>query len=180
MKKTRTYVYPFCGEIEWDLVNDAVKEIYSNYLTDKFDRLIFPISTAGGDADAAWSLYTTLKNIGCEVITIANGRVFSAGIIIFLGGSKRYAFPESCFLFHPTTIFSSHNENAAIYQIEEEITGEKMDNNLFQEILKKELTAATKQDISRLTHRYKSYFIGANEAKQLGLVHNIIKNINNL
>ncbi len=175
--ESKPYICILCGEITWDTANLFIREIYQGFLHKEFNKVLLSISTPGGDADAAWSIHTALKHLGCEIITLANGRVFSAGIIVYLTGGERYCFDESLFLFHPPTVISIMDEERPTYQMEEAITGQRIDEKLFRKILENILPKATKKDIIRLTHRHKSEFVSAKDALRLGIATHIINNI---
>lgn len=172
-----THLYSMCGEISWESASKFIDDIYENYLLDKFNKLVLLITSPGGDVDAGWAIHTSLKHLGCEISTVANGRLYSAGIIVYLAGSKRYVYDESMFLFHPTTIAMSKDEERALYKSEEEQQGFKIDDKLFRNLLENTLTNAKKKDITRLTHKHKSAYVNAEEAVKLNLANWIIESI---
>ena len=180
MEDVKPYICILCGEITWETANVFIKETYEAFIKQDINRIIISISTLGGDADAAWSIYTALKHLGCDIITIANGRVYSAGVILFLIGKKRYCFDESLFLFHPSVVVTTGTDEKPAYRIQEEINGQKIDEKLFRKVLEKTLTNATKKDIMKLTHRHKSVFVNAEEGLRLGLVTDIVETITDI
>lgn len=175
-----TKVFVLSGEITWELVGAAVANLYELNEDEETKQIVVPILSPGGDVDAAWSLYSTLKCLSVDVITIANGRVYSAAIIPYLAGSKRLSLPHSLFLFHPTTITTLHNEEKPMYKFKEELSGERHDRLIFKNVLGKLCNTAPKRVISKLAHDSKSFFIDAEKAKSYGLVTDIITNIDQL
>jgi len=165
------YLYSICGEITWELANRTIDDIYERYTENNLKHLILLIASPGGDLDSSWALYTGIKHLGCKVSTIANGRLYSAGVVVYLAGDVRYVYNESYALFHPTTIEVKDGEIRAAPRIEDELSDFKLDDRLFKELLTKTLTKATKKDINSLTHKYKSRFINAEEAVLLGLAN---------
>jgi ATP-dependent Clp protease, protease subunit len=176
--KTNNYLYSICGEISWNLARETIDDIYAKYTEDQFNHLVVILASPGGDLDSGWAIYSTIRHLGVKTSTIANGRLYSAGVIAYLAGDKRYVYPGSVFLFHPTVITASGVEDRAAYKAEEEVNDFKMDDKLFRNLLETNLTKATKKDINRLTHKYKSYFVDAKEAVRIGLADSIINNIN--
>ncbi len=71
-----------------DQVNKGEKEIC----------LLF--SSPGGQVNPGVTLYNFLKSLPVKIITHNIGVVDSIGNIVLLGGAKRYAAPNSSFLFH--------------------------------------------------------------------------------
>ena len=72
-----------------------------DYFRKGYRDFIIPIQTNGGSVYAAMYAYETLKRMPITISTMAVGNVDSAGIFLFCLGEKRYAAPESSFLFHP-------------------------------------------------------------------------------
>lgn len=165
------------SEITWDMVSAAVETIYKAYYgKEQFRHFIIPIFSPGGDVDAAWSLYTVLKNLDAQIATVATGRVYSSAVIPFLAGHKRYSFPESVFLFHPATVLHATNEEVPLYRYHEEIQGERFDRLTFKTILSK-IKGTKKKDIDLLVHDSKSSFISATKAKNYKIVTDIINKL---
>lgn len=65
-------------------------------------EIYFFISSNGGDVDSGFTLYNFLVSLQSKLtITMHNiGTVDSIANVIFLGGQKRYAAPNSSFLYH--------------------------------------------------------------------------------
>lgn len=171
-----TYILNICGEITWDLAEQVVDKIYNEVLKENFDKITVLVSSPGGDPDPAWTIYTSLKATQKAITTIANGRIYSAGVVPFLAGdnNKRFVYESSIFLFHPTTLSVSRDEERARYKVAEELHSFKVDDEYFVDLLKKTLTKATKSDIKKLTHATKSSFLNAEEAVRVGLASKII------
>lgn len=178
--KSNNYLYSICGEISWNLAREAIDDIYAKYAEDHFKHLIVLLSSPGGDLDASWGIYSGIQHLGVKTSTIANGRLYSAGVVPFLAGDKRYVYEDSLLMFHATTIEVNGNEDRNSYKAEDEVNGFKIDDKIFKDLLMKKLTKATQKDIKRLTHKYKSYFVDAKEAITIGLADAIINNINDV
>jgi ATP-dependent Clp protease, protease subunit len=176
-----TFTLSLCGEITWEMADTAINKIYQDCLTEKtYTRILVVVSSPGGDVDAGWALYSVLKHLNIEVITLANGRIYSAGAIPFLAGVRRYVFQETLFLFHPTTLSITKNEERAKYKISEELKGFTIDDSYFKNLLKITLTKAGKRDINRLSHATKSAFIDSTESLRIGLATHLIQSINEI
>jgi ATP-dependent Clp protease protease subunit len=67
------------------------------------DTIYFFLSSRGGTIDSAITLYNFLQSLPVEIVMHNNGSVDSSANIIFLAGARRYAFPQSSFLFHGST-----------------------------------------------------------------------------
>lgn len=177
MMNKGTFFFPVGGEINWGLFAEANEKIPEAAMTGKLKHLIVTVGSPGGDPDAAWSINCLLSSLTCKVTTVAIGRVFSAGIIIFLAGQQRIGLRDSLFLFHPTTISVTENESRARYKIEEELKGFEYDDNLYKIMLQGALLDATKADIEELCHPTKSTFVDAEKALKMGLLTKVVQNI---
>lgn len=58
------------------------------------------INSGGGSIYDGLALYSAIKNSSTPVVTIGNGMVGSAALLIFLGGKYRISYPYATFLFH--------------------------------------------------------------------------------
>lgn len=66
------------------------------------------IASRGGNLEEALMIYNFLRQVPQPLITIGLGFVESAATIVYLAGTKRYATPETVFMFHEGT-HSIHN-----------------------------------------------------------------------
>ena len=174
-----TFFLPVGGEISWPLFTEANKDLPAAAATGKLKNLVITIGSPGGDPDVSWSMNSLLKSLDCNIITVASGRVFSAGIILFLSGDRRVGFKDSLFLFHPTVLSVQENELRARYKIEEELEGFKYDDNLFFNLLQSKLNC-TEEQMKELTHPSKSMFVNANDALAMGILTEIVENISQI
>lgn len=175
MNEDSTKILLLSGEITWESVSDGIESVYTSYFGEEQCRkYIIYILSPGGDVDAAWSMYSSIKNLDAEIITVASGRVFSSAVIPFLIGRKRYAYPESLFLFHPATIFRGQNEEQHLYKLKEELDGHTYDRLLLKQILGKIGNARHKKDLEQLSQESASVFVDAKKAKKLGIVTEIV------
>jgi ATP-dependent Clp protease, protease subunit len=58
------------------------------------------ISTTGGEVAEAVTAYYVLRSQPFRLVTYNVGQVASAGVVLFLAGSERYAAPHASFSFH--------------------------------------------------------------------------------
>jgi ATP-dependent protease ClpP protease subunit len=67
--------------------------------SNKPETLYFLFSSPGGSVDAGIVLYNFLRALPVEIIMHNTGTIASIGSVIYMAGSKRYAAPQSTFLF---------------------------------------------------------------------------------
>ena len=58
------------------------------------------INSCGGDLDATFQMTDAIKMSKTPVWTINTGTAYSGGLLVFITGSKRIAYPHSSFLYH--------------------------------------------------------------------------------
>jgi len=126
------------------------------------------VNSPGGSADSGFGIYDAMKFVSCSVRTICNGLCASAGVLIYLGGTKgrRFTLPNSRFLLHqPST--------SAMGQASDmEITA--------QEILRtrKRYAAIVAQEIGSNTEKVQNdsnrdFWLSAEDSVKYGLVDKI-------
>ena len=64
------------------------------------DPIYIYLSTYGGSVYDGCSIYDVLRTSPSPIIIIANGKVASMGVVIFLAGTERYAYPNTRFMIH--------------------------------------------------------------------------------
>ena len=103
-------------------INDKVADDIIRQLDKRSgDTTILYIDSNGGEVDAALRIFTKLQEVG-NVTTIADGSVFSAAIIVFLGGYSRKMNRESSFMVHPAAFDSISNVTQAdLEELQKEI-----------------------------------------------------------
>jgi len=167
-------VIPIIGEIDWELANKVFVDTFA-YLKEnsKEDTLVVPISSPGGDDDAAWTIYKILTSFNKKVYTVGYSGVYSSAVNIFMAGEKRYVFSDTSFLFHPVTLVSEKGEQRAIHQVKEDILSDKIASNLFKDILKK--YGVEPRTISRMAAPKTGFFVDAEKAVKMHLATDLIE-----
>jgi ATP-dependent protease ClpP protease subunit len=83
------------------------------------------LSTPGGVTMNGLNLYNVLKGMPFELTTHNVGNVDSVGNVVFLAGSKRYACPQSTFMFHGVGISVQQHD-----RLEQKVLQERLDGIL--------------------------------------------------
>lgn len=129
------------------------------------------ISSAGGHIDCGIELYNFIKNKSrtCKIHTHNVGNVDSTGIIVFLGGVKRYATPTSTFKFH-TSRYYFNNEAFDKRELREMCDLLENYDSLTRNIIQEN----TSLDENRITEYMEaSRVISSQEAVESGIIHEI-------
>ena len=177
------------GERAWDIysrllkdrivflgtqVNDAVANaIIAQFLfleSDDPDREIsLYINSPGGSVTAGLAIYDTMQYIRPKVSTICIGQAASMGALLLSGGEAgmRYSLPNSRVLIHQPLGGASGQASDIDIQAREIL---KLREKL-NEILVKH-TGQTHERIRQDTDR--DYFMGAYEAKDYGLIDEVL------
>ena len=95
--------YLLMGEINMDSAKQAVEWIFeANFADTKPDMLNMIICSPGGDLNAAFAVIDTMRGSAVPIRTIGLGQIASAGLMIFLTGSKgeRILTPNTSILSH--------------------------------------------------------------------------------
>jgi len=113
--------------------NAQVKQVY----------LLF--STVGGQVINGFNLYNIMKGMPFELITHNVSSVNSVGNVVFLAGSKRYATPNSTFMFHGVG-FDTHNQRFEEKDLQEKLSSLQNDQKRIGNIIAQH-TSITEDEI---------------------------------
>lgn len=168
MLQTRTIL--LSGEIKKDLAEKTIRQLLLlENMGDDPIRLF--IDSPGGDADAGFAIFDMIRFVKPPVWTIGMGLVASAGAIILLAAPKerRVGLPNSHYLIHqPLSGIRGVATDIEIHARELEKLREKIN------VLIADETGIVKTQVEKDTDR--DYWMGAEEAKQYGLISKVIKN----
>ncbi len=129
------------------------------------------INSPGGSVSAGLAIYDTMQYIKCDVSTICIGMAASMGSFLLSGGAKgkRYALPNSEIMIHQP-LGGAQGQATEIKIAAEHILKTR-------ERLNKILAGNTGQDLATIEHdTERDNFMSAQEAKEYGLVDEVITN----
>lgn len=132
-------------------------------------EILMLVNSPGGSADSGFGIYDTMKFISCPVKTLCAGLCASAGVLIYLGGTKgkRFSLPNSRFLLHqPST--------TAVGQASDmEITAQEIirTRKRYADIVATEI-ASNRDKVEADSNR--DFWLNAAEAMKYGLVDKVI------
>ena len=128
------------------------------------------INTPGGSVTAGLAIYDTMQHIRCDVATLCLGQAASMGAVLMSAGAKgkRYALPYCRFLLHQLMGGVQGQATDIDIQAREIVRiGEMID-----EILMKH-TGQSLETIRKDSDR--DFFMGAEEAKEYGLIDEVLR-----
>lgn len=111
----------FSNDINTDTVENLLA-VMANLCELKVKRVVLLLSTPGGSVTGGLNLYNILRAMPFELTTHNVGNVDSIGNIIFLAGEKRYACPNSTFVFHGVS-FNPSKDQLEIKDVQEKLDG---------------------------------------------------------
>lgn len=157
-------------------VNDAVASLVCAQLlfleADDPDKDIYLyINSPGGVVTSGLAMYDTMQYIKCDVATICIGQAASMGSFLLSGGAKgkRYALPNARIMIHqPSGGFQGQATDIEIHA-KEILKIRKRLSELYGKH-----TGKTSEEIEKALER--DYFMTADEAKNFGLVDEVVKN----
>jgi ATP-dependent Clp protease, protease subunit len=166
MLKTRTIL--ISGEINKELAERVIRQLLILETESEEPIRVF-IDSPGGDADAGYGIFDTIRFVTPQVWTVGVGLVASAGALILLAADKdkRVAFPNSHYLIHqPLSGMRGVATDIEIHAREIE----KMRNRI-NKLISLE-TGKTIEKVTKDTDR--DYWMNAQEAVEYGLVDRIV------
>jgi ATP-dependent Clp protease protease subunit len=130
------------------------------------------INSPGGLVTSGLAIYDTMQYVRCDIATYCTGQAASMGALLLAAGAhgKRFALPNSRILIHqPMGGFSGQATDVEIHARE---------MLKMKDTLNKILAHHTGQHVDKIhTDTDRDYFMSADEAKQYGLVDEVIATI---
>lgn len=170
--KTRTVL--IAGEIDKKMSEKVIRELLA-LENEGDDPIRVFIDSPGGDVDAAFAIFDTIRFIKPKVIMVAVGLAASAGALILLAGEKenRFGFPNSHYMIHqPLSGIRGVATDIQIHAAELEKTRQKLNRLIAEE------TGRSEEQIEKDTDR--NYWLSAEEAAEYGLISKIVSRRNEL
>ena len=136
------------------------------------------INSPGGSITDGMAIYDTMQYIKSDVCTICVGMAASMGAVLLSAGAKgkRYALPNSEILIHQPLIAGSGISGQAT---EIKIHADHMVRT--REKLNKILSERTGQSLEKIQEdTERDNYMTAEEAKEYGLIDEVMENINNI
>lgn len=128
------------------------------------------LSSYGGEAYSGLAIYDAIRASPCDIIIYANGKIMSAGVLVFLAGDVRYAAKHTAFMMHSV----SSGVEGKVKDQEIDVLEAKRINNVMLDILA-ERTKMKKNWWYRKILSHDFYF-DAQTGKELGVVDTTPKN----
>jgi len=159
------------GPINDAVANTVIAQMLFLDHKDPNKEMVMYINSPGGEVSAALAIYDTMQFVKSRVSTICVGLAASAAAVILSAGAKgkRFALPNSEIMIHQVAMEGVGGQASEIEITAKEILKIKARLN---EVLAKH-TGQNIKKIEKDTDR--DYFMSADEAKQYGLIDEIIK-----
>ena len=127
------------------------------------------IDSYGGYVYQCMGLLGVMKHAKTPVHTIVTGCAMSCGFLISISGQKRFGFPKSTYLYHQV----SSGVHGKAKDIEEEVIEVRRLQKMIEDITL-ESTNISKKKLKEVYDGKVDWFIGSKEAKELGVIDEIL------
>jgi ATP-dependent Clp protease protease subunit len=156
--------------IDDDVANTIIAQLlFLEHVDSKKDITLY-INSPGGSVTSALAIYDTIQYVKPDVSTVCVGMAASAAAIILASGAnkKRLALPNAKILIHQPIVTGMEGQVTDIEIHAKELLRTKEQINLI-------LANHTGQKVSKINLDVeRDYFMSAKEAKEYGLIDNII------
>jgi ATP-dependent Clp protease protease subunit len=158
----------FTGDFDEENCDILIKKLL--YLQNKDIKTItIYLDSYGGYVTDFFKVYDILNTIKCNVNIIATGKASSAGGLLLLSGTKRYAHKHTAIMLHELSGSSGYSKlSEQKLSIEHNI---KLQQQMNEIILNK--TKLTKKDL--IDYKFKDIYFTAEEALKVGIIDEIIE-----
>ncbi len=159
------------GEIEDDMASVVCAQLLFLEAQDSQKDIFLYINSPGGVITSALAMYDTMNYIKCDVATICMGQAASAGSLLLSSGKKgkRFILPHARVMVHQPSGGARGQATDIQIQAKEILYLKDLINNIYAKN-----TGQTKDKIEKALER--DNFMNASEAKNFGLVDEIITN----
>ena len=133
------------------------------------------INSPGGSITSGLAIYDTMQFLKCDVATYCIGQAASMGAVLLCAGTKgkRYTLPNARVMIHQPW--------GGVQGVEADIRIQAKEIQGLKERLNRILAKHTGQDITKIEKDTdRDYFMSAEEAKNYGLVDEVVVNIRNI
>ncbi len=157
------------GEIHYGNANELVMKLLYLQSENRRKDIHFYINSPGGSVTATLAIYDTMQILSCPVATYCVGEACSGAAVLLVGGSKgkRYCLPNSRVMMHQPM----GGVGGQVSDIE--IQAAEMFR--YRDVLNQIIASHSGQPVEKIAEDTdRDFFLGANEAKDYGLVDDIL------
>lgn len=130
------------------------------------------IMSPGGSVTAAWAIVDIIENSKTPIHTYCNGYAYSAGLLLFVSGHKRFVYKHSTLMYHQVAKGMCYPSFVQDW-IEDTIDMKKTQDVWEEYFLEK--TKVTKEKLEEVRTCKKDWYMDAEEAIALGIATDNIK-----
>jgi len=159
------------GPIVDPVANSIIAQMLYLAAQDPEKEIKFYINSPGGILTSALAIYDTMQYVKCPVSTVCVGAAASGAAVLLAAGTKgkRFTLPNSEILLHQVAISGLGGQ-----AVEVEIAAKQVVK--LKDKINKILAKHTGQPLERLEKDTdRDFYLSANEAKEYGIVDEVIK-----
>ena len=162
------------GEVNDQMANSVIAQLLFLDGRDSEKDIYLYINSPGGVITSGLAMLDTMNFIKSDVQTIAIGMAASMASVLLAGGTKgkRFALPNSTILIHQPSGGAQGQQTEIEIAAEEILKTRKKMNQILADA-----TGQTVEQIKKDTER--DHYMSAQEAKDYGLIDDILVNKNN-
>jgi ATP-dependent Clp protease protease subunit len=162
------------GQVDDASANLIVAQMLFLHFDDPKADIHLYINSPGGSVTAGLSIYDTMQYVSCDVATYCIGQAASMGAVLLCAGSKgkRNALPHARVMIHQPLAGTEGSTTEILLHLKE---FQRLKRDLNEILIRH--TGQSLDRIERDTDRDK--FMSAEEAREYGLVDNVIQRIPN-
>lgn len=161
------------GEIDGDIINEVIQDIYEINDEDAKKQTVNPIkliiNSFGGEVFSGLALIDVIDNSQTPIHTICHGTAMSMALIVFSAGHVRYASKYATFMYHEAAY--ELNGKVAFHKQELKET-ERIDKICDAYLISK--TKFTQKILQPHRERQSEWYFDVKTAQKYGLVDEIL------
>ncbi len=133
--------------------------------------IAFYINSPGGVVTSGMAMFDTMNYIKCDISTVCIGQACSMGSFLLAAGAKgkRYALPQARIMIHQPLGGAQGQASDIEIQAKEILR--------MKEVLTQQMAEFTGKKFAEVEkHMDRDYFMSADEAKDFGIIDEVVKN----
>lgn len=157
--------------IDDNVANAIVAQLLFLQMEDPKKDIHLYVNSPGGSVTAGMAIYDTINFLNCDVVTYCIGMAASMGTVLLAAGTKgkRYALPNSRVMLHQPT-GGATGQTADISIAAKEILR-------WRRTINEVLSSHSGNEVEKIEKDSdRDFYMTAEEAKEYGLVDQVIKN----
>lgn len=158
------------GDVTEELARDFMDGLLDLASLDPLKEIVVYIDTYGGSPYSMFAMHDLMRHISCPIRTIGLGKIMSAGVLLLAAGDRRAIMPNAMVMLHQVSSGMHGKTSGMEVELSHLMEIQNRTYSLYAKYTKKPV-----EDIQKLLSNPHDKYMTAKEAKEFGLVDEIVE-----